>query len=256
MPATRFDGAADVIIASIGSVLSGGNQTIIKVSRRAAIGVWGGTYSADTATAATVKTSLEWNAGNVLLHTQPASGSTGSATSGNTSTTDWVGTAATKASAAGTSAMYKRNLTANTAFATDASVTGSWQPATAATRNVFGLWDGTDDFNGWLAAVAFFNGLLSAAQVTECFANRRTSDIWNCSFGNPAALWEFNGSTLVDLSGGGADETSRVGASLDAAETPPWTYDGKGVGITGQDTDTAPGIAGEFDPHLNHRMWA
>jgi hypothetical protein len=257
MPAVRFDGAADIIVVGVGGVAIGAH-TIIQVSRRFNTGVWHGTYAADTTTAGTVRTAFEWTNSNFLLHGSQATVSNGSVTTGDTSTTDWVGSAATHGSASGISSMYKRNLTANTALATDAGVTGTWIPVNAPTRNTFGLFDGTDDFNGWLAVVAYFNGVLSAAQVTECFANRRTSDIWNNSFGQPAALWEFNvaAASIVDLSGNGASYVSNVGTSLDAAEVPPWTYDGKGVGITSQDTSTAPGIAGEFDPHLNYWMWA
>jgi hypothetical protein len=228
VPATRFDGAADKVDCGLGTCDPIGANTLVVVYRRFVATVWHAMIDAEAAGSSTVRTALEITNANLLQVSSQTGSSSGSATtSPGTNVTDYFGHASSHPSGVSAINYYNRNLTANTAITSEAG--SGFANALTATRVIFGLWDNTDDANGWLAAAAWFNGALTLAQVTECFANRRTSDIWNCSFGRPAGLWQFNGSSLTDLTGNGANETSRVGATLDAAETPPWTFDGTGV---------------------------
>jgi hypothetical protein len=64
--------------------------------------------------------------------------------------------------------------------------------STTIDRIVLGEWAGVDDGNFWVAAAARFAGNLSDSQCAELAVNKRTSDIYNCSFGHPASLWQFN----------------------------------------------------------------
>jgi hypothetical protein len=257
VPATRFGAAADKIELSRGTCSSTAPMTLITVFRRGGIGAYEGIMDGEGAGANLVRASFEASDVNFVEWSNLGGNIAGSATTNLPDATNWYGqgTAKSTGSTAGTLNIVRRQLTTPNATASQAGATAASTPAinaTQMTRIIFGLWNNVDDFNGWVAAGAWFNGALTIAQMTECFANRRTSDIWNCSFGRPDGLWEFNAATITDLTGNGANESSRVGTTLDAAETPPWTFDGKGSFST---SASAVGVAGEFAPDLNYRMW-
>lgn len=234
MPAIKFDGTQDRIVAAPGACVTTTNHTWVIVMRKAVLAAWSGLASAEGApSTSTVRTSVETDAINPskLDFGTQATSLTGTVTTNVSSATTWYGLAVAKSSTTA-HLLARRDLSTPGAITNETISNTIAFVATQALNICFGLWNGTDDFNGWLAAVGYFNGALSLAQITECFANRRTSDIWNCSFGHPAALWEFNvaPASVVDVTGGGANWTSTTGnPTLDAAETPPWTYDGKGV---------------------------
>lgn len=238
MPATRFDGAGDIITVGPGSGVITAGHTLILVERRNVINAWHAGISAEGATTGAVRASFETSNLNGLSWGSTAGGGAGSGTTVVPDATDsaaspyqWYGMGAAKQDGTGQVLFARRNLTANTAIGSESVSASAAVSASAHTRYCFGLWDGTDDFDGWKACAAIFNGVLTLSQLTECFANRRTSDIWNCSFGRPSGLWEFNiaAASIVDLTGNGANYVSNVGTSLDAAETPDWTFDGLGA---------------------------
>jgi hypothetical protein len=234
VPATRFGAAADKIELSRGTCSSTAAMTLITIFRRGGIGAYEGIMDGEGASSNLVRASFEASDVNFVEWSNLGGNIAGNATTNLPDATNWygVGVAKSAGSTATTLNIARRQLTTPNATATQAGATATSTPAinaTQMTRIIFGLWNGTDDFNGWIGAAAWFNGALTTTQMTECFANRQTSDIWNCSFGRPAGLWQFNASgTITDLTGNGATETSRVGTTLDAAETPPWTFNGTG----------------------------
>lgn len=120
---------------------------------------------------------------------------------------------------------------------------------------LLGARSGPSDFwKGSLGAGAVWNVALTDAQVSELWANLRTSDWWTCSAGQPRGLWELNqastATAVTDLSGNGADQTALVGTSVLAGQDPPgWTFDGRGperrtAGDTVAISDSAGRIVG------------
>jgi hypothetical protein len=85
----------------------------------------------------------------------------------------------------------------------------------------------------------------------------KTSDLWNHALGHPSFLTELNTSTPSDIAGGStySSSNSTPAPTLTGADPPSFTFDGIGGGITGSSTASGPGVAGEFHPHLNSRMW-
>ena len=93
---------------------------------------------------------------------------------------------------------------------------------------IFGEYGGgLDDFNGWLSTACWWEVGLSLAEIQGCLLNRRTSDFWNTPSARPRGLWEFNTSgPIQDLTGNGANETSRNGTTQDTGDDPTgWVYD-------------------------------
>jgi hypothetical protein len=84
----------------------------------------------------------------------------------------------------------------------------------------------------------------------------KTSDLANHARGAPTLLVECNATTLVDLMGGSTySSANSSGGLLTGSDPPTWTFDGLGAGVSGSSTASGPGVAGEFHPHLNYRMW-
>jgi hypothetical protein len=236
MPAMRFHAGGDDITCASGACDPSAGLTWVVVARKNVWSAWGGLADLEGSAINTVKTSLELDAGtgpsNLSYATQASSAIPSTPANAQVSSlTNFYGLVSTRGPSTTNAAFGKIDLTAGGSYATSASTSAPLYTTTP-TKAVFGRWNATDDFDGWLAVVAYFNGVLSSAQQAECFANKRTSDIWNNSFGRPAGLWEFNvsPSSVVDLTGNGANWTQTHGApSLDGAVTPPWTYDGTGV---------------------------
>lgn len=235
MPATRFDGANDNIITSLGglgSTLPFTNMTLMAIVRTPntlSDGSWQATGPCIRANSTSARYGLERNTANQLTPGNDAT-TTSAAAATFSSGDGWslIAVSHTNTNGGAPLIVCGSNLAGTITWK---SGTGSTLaiPAASAQDVMFGEWGNlVDDLNGWLAAAAVFDQALTLAQIQECAANRRTSDIWNNSAGRPKALWQFNATGVTDLTGGGANETARSGTTIDAAETPPWSFDGLG----------------------------
>jgi hypothetical protein len=105
------------------------------------------------------------------------------------------------------------------------------------------------------ATVGWWNRSLPNLEV-ESFSNA-TLQLYQVSGGAPAALWDFNQSSTAtsvsDLMGNGANQTSITQTTvINGADPSGFTF---GIGVTGSSSASGPGVAGEFHPQLNYRMW-
>ena len=101
-----------------------------------------------------------------------------------------------------------------------------------ATQLQIGTWQDTDNFEGHVGVVAFWEGAMSDANKEALDNNWRTSDLWNSAHGQPKFLVELNvaAGSVVDLAGN-ASSPSHSGTTLDAAQTlDSWNFDGTGSG--------------------------
>lgn len=236
MGVVHYDGINDFILfgspTTALQAVPTGDKTLVTVVRREVAGAWGGLITLETSGAA-AQTNMEAGSDN-LFWFGDASASSGTATTGfGTNTTDYVFKAGVHTGAL-VARLSSKNLTTGSAVTREPTASTLVQSSNIGAGGLlrFGMWQGSDPFTGWQVVAAIFNGSLTDAQVDECYANQRTSDIWNCSFGRPLVLVEFNTLTPFDLAGNCA--LSSVNApTLDAAETPPWTFDGVG-GVLGK----------------------
>lgn len=233
MGAVKYDGIDDFILfgtpSAVLQAVSTGSKTLISVVHRNVAGAYNGLVTLETSGAA-AQTSLEWSTGNFLEVQDGVGSSAGTSTTGpGTNITDVQFVATTK-TAAGAPRLIRKNLTTGAAVDREngASLIGPGSSIGSGGLIRFGMWQGSDPLNGWQIVAAIFNGQLTDAQVDECYATKRTSDIWNCSFGRPVVLIEFNTLTPFDIAGNCV--LSSVSApTLDAAETGAgWTFDGVG----------------------------
>jgi hypothetical protein len=235
VPATRFDGANDNIVLGIGTSfpLATGAHTIIAVVRRNVAGAWQTLLSAENNASTSVELAFEIDNTANLLDASDSHGanSIGTATtSPGTNVSSWWLFALTKATGAtGAIRFHAANLTTG-ATPVHEPASAATYAATAPQRIVIGEWNGTDDLNAWFGVAAWFNVALTDTQINSLATGKKTSDIWNSAAGRPIGLWELNAAgPPTDLTGNSRNETSRNGTTIDAAETPPWTFDGLGV---------------------------
>jgi len=89
-----------------------------------------------------------------------------------------------------------------------------------------GRWNGTEQLKGLMAAVAFFNKVLSKAELEEMV----TGVIKDWLKKSPVGMWMFNQKSvseeLKDATGNGADQSSIVGTTV-SEEEPPIPYEGE-----------------------------
>lgn len=206
-------------------------------------------------TPGTVTASVELNTSNALEWSTNGGlrGGAGTATTGFSGDTQFRGVAATiAAGATGAVNLHTKNIDAGTAIAREtATSSGSGSNAIDSTfAYALGQWADADDLAGWFAVLAVFAGALTNAQVDECFANKRTSDIWNCSAGRPKMLFELTSLTPTDLTGGGAAVILTQGPpTVDGAKDPSgWTYDGTGATATPGPLDPQIQWTDDFGP--------
>jgi hypothetical protein len=124
---------------------------------------------------------------------------------------------------------YFRNITQNTGGgALTGAANGGKRAMTGSNFYItLGQFQDNGGWTGDLVVAAIWGGKqLSAAQAAECWANNKTSDIWNNSAGHPDFLIEGNTLSLVDLAGGNTF-VSAGSATLTGAD-PAWTFDGIG----------------------------
>lgn len=125
---------------------------------------------------------------------------------------------------------------------------------TAATNWFFGVFpDGTGFRDYRLAVAAYFLRSLSSAEVESVQTARTTTSIYAL---NPVSLIDFNQASTAtsppDLMGI-ATLAARTGTTVITTDDPPsWVF---GLGVSGSSTANQPGVAGQFSPHINYRMW-
>jgi hypothetical protein len=223
-----FDGAS----AALQAVPTGASTVLTVIRRVNTSAVWNGLVTLETSAAA-YKETLEINSANVLTldSATPGGNFVGSATTGITDSTDYHLIAASHISA-GATTLVNKNITSGAAVARETSgaiANGATLGAGGLVR--LGMWQASDPSAVWMAVTAVWDKALTNAQIDECWANKRTSDIWNCSAGRPLFLTELNTLTPTDL-GGNATFNQVNGPILDAAETAAgWTFDGLGVAV-------------------------
>jgi hypothetical protein len=166
----------------------------------------------------------------------------------------WVVFVVTKASGTATPRFHLRKLTAATTTRGNGAGTLANGSVIASTDRVeFGKDEYFNRSNGLIALAGIWNVALTDAQVDELWANLKTTDWRDNSGGTPLAYWEFNQDSVttavVDLSGGGANETARTGTSVVTGDDPPgWTF-----GIV--DNTTKPATKGLWAKDLVPRAW-
>jgi hypothetical protein len=236
MPATRFDGANDSIICSPGACGPASNaMTLVTVFRRAAQPLWQAMMTGENTARTTTWASMEISdasLGNVMSAGSSAVACNGSATTGpGTNIADYFLYAASRPSGTGNALprFHSANLSTGATPNHENATSTITAAATAWNVVVFGEWSGADDANGWLVAAAYLPYVLSDAGFNAIATAKATSAMVNPNGeGLATGLWEFNALSVADLTGNGANESSRNGTSIDAAETPPWTFDGIG----------------------------
>jgi hypothetical protein len=219
-----FDGAS----AALQAVPTAG-QTLLMVIRRVnGAAQWNGLITLETS-AAVAKNALEISGvGSNALSYDAGASAQGTATTAITDITDYHLVAGSHVSA-GAITFTNKDITTGAAVARESPTSLANSASLGAGGLVrFGMWQTSDPAWVWGVVAAIWNVALTAAQVDECWANKRTSDLWNNSAGHPLVLVEFNSLTPVDL-GGNCTFNQVNGPVLDAAETGAgWNFDGTG----------------------------
>jgi hypothetical protein len=231
----KFDGIDDFVLfdgasAALQAVPTGASTFLTVIRRVNTSAVWNALITLESSAAAYRET-LEINSANVLTldSSTPGGNFVGTATTGITDSTDYHLIAASHVSA-GATTLVNKNITSGAAVARETSgaiANGATLGAGGLVR--LGRWQTADPAAIWMAVAAVWDKALTNAQIDECWANKRTSDIWNCSAGRPLVLTECNTLTPVDL-GGNSTFNQTTAPILDAAETAAgWTFDGVGL---------------------------
>ena len=100
----------------------------------------------------------------------------------------------------------------------------------AAAQLQIGTWQDTDNFEGHIGLVGWWEGAMSDSDKEALDNNWRTSDWWNSAHGEPEFLVELNvdAGSVTDLASN-ASSSSHTGTTLDAGETlEDWDFDGTG----------------------------
>jgi hypothetical protein len=121
---------------------------------------------------------------------------------------------------------------------------------TTATQVCFGGYRNSTSFKDMrLAVAAVWNSALSDGNIDTISTAKTTQSINALS---PLALWDFNqaavGTSVTDLTGNGADQTSRVGTTVIVGDDPPgWTF---GLASTGKASPIQAAGRQRFQAHL------
>lgn len=154
----------------------------------------------------------------------------------HTSTTIWLMAAVTCVGADTPDLTFHyRDHTANAAWTHVPAAGGVTSPGLGVSPGATGFyqhgrWQTSDFFQGQIGVCAAWAGKLSNAQLDELIVNDRTTDWWNCSFGRPVHLVEFNAAatSLVDLTGNSTLVTPTSAPALTGPDPDRWTFDGTG----------------------------
>lgn len=174
----------------------------------------------------------------------------------NPGTTDLIMTAVTLPATGTACTFHAKNITTGAAAAhTAGGANGGKRSITATNVHIcIGYAGSTSGMTGDLVAAAIWDVQLTNAQIDECWANSKTSDLWNNSAGNPDFLVEGNTLSMVDLSAGAAPLVGVGTATLTGAD-PAWTFDGIGGTPYVYVPDLHASVAGTFDPVLVPTGW-
>jgi hypothetical protein len=144
---------------------------------------------------------------------------------------DWCVIVLTKATGAVTPRYHKRVLGTSTTTRQSSAANGSDLAFASGDRIVIANDQFANRFAMRLAVFAFWPVTMSDGEVDALWAGLATNDWYNHSVGTPLGLWEFNQANVaddvLDLTGGGADETGIVGTTViaDGVDDPPgWTF--------------------------------
>lgn len=184
--------------------------------------------------------SIGWNATPALFDDDGLVGSSGPTF--NPASTDLVLIAVTMPATGTTCRFHTKNITSGAAAGHSAGgANGGKRAMTGSSVYLhFGNFNSQTALTGDLVAGAAWNVELTDAQIDECWANSRTSDLWNNSAGQPDFLVEGNTLSMVDLAGLNTFVSAGT-ATLDGTD-PAWTFDGTGNGAA------APGAVRTFTP--------
>ena len=248
-----FDGANDEIRVDIGNCNITGAITMVVVAKRTGSG-----YAALMGLHTSGGTATYWleiadsGSGNIIDFSGKTDHALASAT-----TDGWCLYAATKAAGTSTPRVHKYVYATDTWSHVNVGSTLADRSSVAGGTVRFGEWQDVDDFDGELAAAAIWGSSLSDAQL-EMLPHSMTN--WLAS--NPAGMWVFDQGVTAypvsDWTGGGANESTRVGTSISGISAAPIGYgapiivgtttESGGVvdaTITGESaTATAAGVAG------------
>lgn len=93
------------------------------------------------------------------------------------------------------------------------------------THVIFGQVFGTPGFSGDISVAGMWNVALTNSHLAELVANSRTQDWMSCTGGAPLGLWDAGSSSLgTDLTGAGANESSRSGTFITNDGPANWVY--------------------------------
>ena len=218
MAVRHLDGTNDRILCNLGSGAVGA-MTYAAFIKRGADNAWHHVMGLHTTAGAQNVTALEISGGNNRLNYNVDSGSGGVESPITVTVSDgWVVVAVTKATGTATPRFHKV-VPGGSAEHEDAFGTAVNAARTPACWSI-GEWEGTDDFNGRIAVVAAWNSVLTNGQI-EALAG--SEQAWIDADPDTLLLLDqaSTATPVVDLTGGGADETALTGTSVIDGDDPP-----------------------------------
>lgn len=227
MSVREFDGVDDLIVLNKGAVtdFNGAHSGIMLVKPTTVTSTFE-SYMAAMATTEVVATLCTFVTGATYLDLGGDNNGDASANMGVTAGFwQWIGWA----KASGTVTVKLHRSAYGTGVWTHTVSSGTFlNDVSALTSFVIGAstTTGTAPRDQRVASVAVWRRQLADAEF-ETFVNA-TSQIYNASGGAPLALWDFNqtsiSSPVLDLTNGGADQTSIVGTTVVADDPSGYTY--------------------------------
>ena len=231
--ARTYNGTSDILLVSQGGTnfsSSAAGATMAAIVRRNSTG-WNSVIGARASGGAIQGWSMEIEnsaGGNNITFDANVGGGFGATTTITCVNADgWVLLVASRASGAtGNARFYKYQYSnATPTFETVTGFTSAGSaPGASSTVEVGGRWGstGTDWFGGDIACAAVWNRQLSDVEMANL---AHTLQAWHAS--GPAALWLLDqGATtqkVIDLTGGGANESSLTGTSV-SSNSAPFAY--------------------------------
>ena len=213
----NFDGVDDEIRCSIGSC-NIGFGTFAVILKRGAINAWHAPIGIHNSSG-TATFTIEISNGNLLKLNRDGGAAASTSTFTVLATDGWVLLAATKATGTATPRFHKYVFSTGvwTHQNGDATLANGGSATGGTVR--FGEWQDTDDLNARLACGGIWGTALSDTAVEDLAL---TFDNWTGS--SPVGCWKLNqtltSTTLTDLTGNGANETTITGTSV-VNESPP-----------------------------------
>lgn len=251
MAVRAFNGGSDLINTATGALSTNTFGTFAVIVKRGTTNAWH-TFLAFHNSGGDALTQYGYNNGNLtaMWKSVGPDSSTGPAA---IPTTAWGLLIYRKATgtATGRFSLYNFSTTMWTHGAANISM-GNWT-APGASGTIRVEWQGGDRLNGRLAARAAWNSLpwaASAAGDTAIEAAGLEASAANWMAASPDAMWLFNQAAVTDvvtdMTGGGADQTSRTGTTVITTDDPPgfdFSPGGGGGEVVGAAALTLGGIS-------------